>query len=304
MALAREMRKEYELIHARGFVLQLDCPDLAMEHARFFQQQTVAEFVKTVELHVEAINQAIVNIPPDRVRLHLCWGNYDGPHVHDVALEAILPAVLRARVGALSWPLANPRHQHEVQDAQADGLAGHHAVPARRDRHDDQLRRAPGGRRRPHRPGRRRHRRPRPACWPRPIAASAPSPARRRARRAWCGRSCARSPKAPRSPAAGSQADEKGPSASLAPADRTLNVQAVRLACGPRAPPRIRTFLISLRWCSEAASASGGRGRCSPTGTTSRRNRCAGRARRRGRSAGEPASGWRARRGSRPRTRR
>src|SRR5258708_15361515 len=72
MALAREMRKEYELIHARGFVLQLDCPDLAMESARFFQHQTVAQFVKTVELHIEAINQAIVNIPPDRVRLHLC----------------------------------------------------------------------------------------------------------------------------------------------------------------------------------------------------------------------------------------
>ena len=125
MALAREMRKEYELIHARGFVLQLDCPDLAMEHARFFQQQTVAEFVKTVELHVEAINQAIVNIPPDRVRLHLCWGNYDGPHVHDVALEAILPAVLRARVGALSWPLANPRHQHEYKILKRMGLPAH-----------------------------------------------------------------------------------------------------------------------------------------------------------------------------------
>jgi 5-methyltetrahydropteroyltriglutamate--homocysteine methyltransferase len=114
MALAREMRKEYELIHARGFVLQLDCPDLAMESARFFQHQTVAQFVTTVELHIEAINQAIVNIPADRVRLHLCWGNYDGPHVHDVALEAILPAVLRARVGAL-LPLGNPRHQHEYK---------------------------------------------------------------------------------------------------------------------------------------------------------------------------------------------
>jgi len=125
MALAREMRKEYELIHARGFVLQLDCPDLAMERARFFQHETVAQFVKTVELHIEAINQAIVNIPPDRVRLHLCWGNYDGPHVHDVALEAILPAVLRARVGALSWPLANPRHQHEYKILKRMGLPAH-----------------------------------------------------------------------------------------------------------------------------------------------------------------------------------
>ena len=113
LALARELRKEYELIHARGFVLQLDCPDLAMERVRFFQNESLVGFQKAVALHIEAINQAIVNIPPDRVRLHLCWGNYDGPHVHDVALEAVLPIVLRAKVGALSMPLGNPRHQHE-----------------------------------------------------------------------------------------------------------------------------------------------------------------------------------------------
>jgi 5-methyltetrahydropteroyltriglutamate--homocysteine methyltransferase len=113
MALAREMRKEYELIHARGLVLQLDCPDLAMERVRFFQHESLEGFQRAVALHIEAINQAIVDIPADRVRLHLCWGNYDGPHVHDVALEAVLPIVLRARVGALSMPLGNPRHQHE-----------------------------------------------------------------------------------------------------------------------------------------------------------------------------------------------
>ncbi|PYM18683.1 MAG: methionine synthase [Candidatus Rokuibacteriota bacterium] len=113
MALAREMRKEYELIHARGLVLQLDCPDLAMERVRFFQHESLEGFQRAVALHIEAINQAIVNIPADRVRLHLCWGNYDGPHVHDVALEAVLSLVLRARVGALSMPLGNPRHQHE-----------------------------------------------------------------------------------------------------------------------------------------------------------------------------------------------
>ena len=113
LALARELRKEYELIHARGFVLQLDCPDLAMERVRFFQHESLEGFQKAVALHIEAINQAIVNIPPDRVRLHLCWGNYDGPHVHDVPLEAVLPIVLRAKVGALSMPLGNPRHQHE-----------------------------------------------------------------------------------------------------------------------------------------------------------------------------------------------
>jgi 5-methyltetrahydropteroyltriglutamate--homocysteine methyltransferase len=113
LALARELRKEYELIHTRGFVLQLDCPDLAMERVRFFQNESLEGFQKAVALHIEAINQAIVNIPADRVRLHLCWGNYDGPHVHDVPLEAVLPIVLRAKVGALSMPLGNPRHQHE-----------------------------------------------------------------------------------------------------------------------------------------------------------------------------------------------
>ena len=115
LALSREMRKEYELIHARGLVLQLDCPDLAMERARFFRRDSLDRFLQMVELHVEAINRAIAAIPPDRIRLHLCWGNYDGPHTHDVPLEAVLPIVTRARVGALSLPLANPRHQHEYR---------------------------------------------------------------------------------------------------------------------------------------------------------------------------------------------
>jgi 5-methyltetrahydropteroyltriglutamate--homocysteine methyltransferase len=114
-ALARELRKEYELIHARGFVLQLDCPDLAMERARFFGDQPLDRFLAAVELHVDAINRAIAAIPPERIRLHVCWGNYDGPHTHDVPAEAILPLLYRAKVGALSLPLANPRHQHEVK---------------------------------------------------------------------------------------------------------------------------------------------------------------------------------------------
>jgi 5-methyltetrahydropteroyltriglutamate--homocysteine methyltransferase len=114
-ALARELRKEYALIHARGFVLQLDCPDLAMERARFFGDQPLDRFLAAVELHVDAINRALAGIPPERVRLHVCWGNYDGPHTHDVPAEAILPIIYGARVGALSLPLANPRHQHEVK---------------------------------------------------------------------------------------------------------------------------------------------------------------------------------------------
>jgi len=114
-ALAREMRKEYELIHARGLLLQVDCPDLAMERTRFFRRDSLERFLQMVELHVEAINRATAAIPPERIRLHLCWGNYDGPHTHDVPLEAVLPIVARARVGALSLPLANPRHQHEYR---------------------------------------------------------------------------------------------------------------------------------------------------------------------------------------------
>ena len=123
-ALAREMKKEYELIHARGFVLQLDCPDLAMERARFFQDESLDGFLNAVALHIDAINEAIAAIPPDRVRLHLCWGNYDGPHTHDVALEPLLPIIYRAKVGALSMPLASPRHQHELKAFRSHPLPG------------------------------------------------------------------------------------------------------------------------------------------------------------------------------------
>jgi 5-methyltetrahydropteroyltriglutamate--homocysteine methyltransferase len=123
-ALAREMRKEYELIVSRGFVLQLDCPDLAMERARFFQDESLEGFLAAVALHIDAINEAVAAIPPDRIRLHLCWGNYDGPHTHDVPLEPLLPIIYRARVGALSLPLASPRHQHELKAFRRHPLPG------------------------------------------------------------------------------------------------------------------------------------------------------------------------------------
>jgi 5-methyltetrahydropteroyltriglutamate--homocysteine methyltransferase len=121
-ALAREMRKEYALIVSRGFVLQLDCPDLAMERARFFQDEPLEGFLAAVALHIDAINEALADLPRDRVRLHLCWGNYDGPHTHDVPLEPLLPLIYRARVGALSLPLASPRHQHELRAFRAHPL--------------------------------------------------------------------------------------------------------------------------------------------------------------------------------------
>jgi len=114
-ALAREMRKEYALIHSRGLLLQIDCPDLAMERSRFFQDEPLERFLAMVDLHVDAINRATEGIPAERIRLHVCWGNYDGPHTHDVPLEPLLPRLYRARVGALSLPLANPRHQHEYK---------------------------------------------------------------------------------------------------------------------------------------------------------------------------------------------
>ena len=111
--LADVMKDEYEAVHKAGFILQLDCPDLAVGRHTRFSQKTTAEFVKVVELHVAAINRAVANIPADRIRLHLCWGNYEGPHHHDVALRDIIGPVLAANVGAISFEGANPRHEHE-----------------------------------------------------------------------------------------------------------------------------------------------------------------------------------------------
>ena len=111
-ALARQMRKEYELI-ARDFVLQIDAPDLAMERTVLFRDKTDHEFIEIAEMHIAALNEALTAIPRDRIRLHCCWGNYEGPHVHDIPLKEILPVLYQARVGALSLEFANPRHQHE-----------------------------------------------------------------------------------------------------------------------------------------------------------------------------------------------
>jgi 5-methyltetrahydropteroyltriglutamate--homocysteine methyltransferase len=115
MALAHQMRPEYRAIHDAGLILQVDAPDLAMERTMTFQDLSDAEFVATCELHVAALNEAIEGIPADRVRLHCCWGNWEGPHVHDIALARILPVLYQARVGALGIEFANPRHQHEYE---------------------------------------------------------------------------------------------------------------------------------------------------------------------------------------------
>jgi 5-methyltetrahydropteroyltriglutamate--homocysteine methyltransferase len=112
-AIAREMRHEYMAIHKAGLVLQIDAPDLAMDRTMFYRDGTDADFVKAVELHVAMINTAIAGIPRDRVRLHICYGNWEGPHIHDIALEKILPPLYGAHVGALSIEFSNPRHAHE-----------------------------------------------------------------------------------------------------------------------------------------------------------------------------------------------
>jgi 5-methyltetrahydropteroyltriglutamate--homocysteine methyltransferase len=115
MALAREMRNEYQTITEAGLILQIDSPDLAMDRAMFYRDLADADFVKSAEMHVAALNAAIDGIPRDRVRLHCCWGNWDGPHIYDVPLSVILPVLYQAKVGTLSIEFANPRHQHEYE---------------------------------------------------------------------------------------------------------------------------------------------------------------------------------------------
>jgi 5-methyltetrahydropteroyltriglutamate--homocysteine methyltransferase len=112
-ALAREMSQEYQAIHKAGLLLQIDAPDLAMDRTMFYRDKSDSEFVRDVERHVAAINKGIAGIPRDRVRLHICYGNWEGPHIHDVPLATILPALYQANVGALSIEFSNPRHAHE-----------------------------------------------------------------------------------------------------------------------------------------------------------------------------------------------
>jgi len=112
-ALAREMAQEYQAIHKAGLLLQIDAPDLAMDRTMFHRDLSEADFVKAVEKQVDAINKGIAGIPADRVRLHVCYGNWEGPHIHDVPLAKILPALYQAKVGALSIEFSNPRHSHE-----------------------------------------------------------------------------------------------------------------------------------------------------------------------------------------------
>jgi 5-methyltetrahydropteroyltriglutamate--homocysteine methyltransferase len=124
-ALAREMSKEYQAIHRAGLVLQIDAPDLAMDRTMMHRDLSDREFVKMCELQVAAINKGIAGIPRERVRLHVCYGNWEGPHIHDVPLATILPALYQANVGALSIEFSNPRHAHEYAAFRQHPLPDH-----------------------------------------------------------------------------------------------------------------------------------------------------------------------------------
>jgi len=112
-AIADAMRHEYETIARAGIILQVDCPDLAMGRHIQYADLTLADFRKRAAMHVEALNHALANVPPEQARMHVCWGNYEGPHHHDVALSDIIDIVLSARPSAISFEAANPRHAHE-----------------------------------------------------------------------------------------------------------------------------------------------------------------------------------------------
>ncbi|OLC12976.1 MAG: epoxyalkane--coenzyme M transferase [Candidatus Rokubacteria bacterium 13_1_40CM_69_27] len=112
-AIADAMKREYETVAQAGLVLQVDCPDLAMGRHIQFAGLSLEEFRKMARLHVEALNHALANIPPERLRMHLCWGNYEGPHHYDVPLADILDIVFGARPSGVSFEAANPRHAHE-----------------------------------------------------------------------------------------------------------------------------------------------------------------------------------------------
>lgn len=112
-AVGAAMRTEYRAIVDAGFDLQLDCPDLAMARHTGFQELDEGEFLRRAALHVDVLNDATAGIDPSRMRIHLCWGNYEGPHDHDIPLDRVLPIVLRARPRTVLFEAANPRHAHE-----------------------------------------------------------------------------------------------------------------------------------------------------------------------------------------------
>jgi 5-methyltetrahydropteroyltriglutamate--homocysteine methyltransferase len=112
-ALAEAMRAEYEAIVEAGFILQLDSPDLGLGRHMLFKDKPEEEYIALANLHVEVLNHALCNIPSEKVRLHVCWGNYEGPHHCDAPMETVLPIAMKAKPQALLFESSNPRHAHE-----------------------------------------------------------------------------------------------------------------------------------------------------------------------------------------------
>jgi 5-methyltetrahydropteroyltriglutamate--homocysteine methyltransferase len=122
-ALADAMKTEYETIVAAGLDLQLDCPDLALSRHMLFNDLSDAEFVKVADSHVEALNHALSDVPEDKVRIHICWGNYEGPHVCDIPMAKMFDTLMSAKARYVLFETSNPRHGHEwtvFRDRKAD----------------------------------------------------------------------------------------------------------------------------------------------------------------------------------------
>jgi 5-methyltetrahydropteroyltriglutamate--homocysteine methyltransferase len=114
-AVAEGMRVEYEGLTAAGLLIQIDAPDMAMGRHTMYRDRSESEFVSLAARHIEVLNHALRNVPADRIRMHVCWGNYEGPHTHDVPMEKLLPVVMKAKPQGILFEAANPRHAHEWQ---------------------------------------------------------------------------------------------------------------------------------------------------------------------------------------------
>ena len=124
-AMADAMKVEYEAIHASGLILQIDCPDLGSARHNQYKHLSDDEFLKIAWRNMEAVNTATANIPPEKMRMHICWGNYEGPHTHDFPLAKIFPVLMAARPAAILFEGANPRHEHEWEDIQDIEIPDH-----------------------------------------------------------------------------------------------------------------------------------------------------------------------------------
>ena len=159
-ALAEMMKTEYRAIVEAGFVLQIDAPDLGSARNNQYRDLTDDEFRKIAERNIAALNGAIEGLPADKLRLHICWGNYEGPHTHDLPVTKVIDIAFKARIQAISIEAANPRHEHEWEDLKQIRIPDDRILHPRRDRFDHELRRASAAGGAAHRPL-RRHRRPR-----------------------------------------------------------------------------------------------------------------------------------------------